>query len=168
MTADERIEVLVKRFGQTIDDLPRPWVDDGRTQHYAYPVEHHRSVGRTVEEWMPFKTAMTSGVFMGRYKDYICHLADVIDRMEAALETAVRVAGCPRCEHLMEMPEREGHCLDCSNGSNYQVSDGALTGFLTDARPEDMEAWYTQYNGEATYGQAEKNEADSGSDAGQV
>lgn len=93
MTADERIEKLLNRFGQTIGDIPM-------AGDYGYFEKGDRLSGSmrlaldTAVEWYhpeppdDYEDAMAA---------YICHLCDVIDRMEAALETAGNVISCNLC-----------------------------------------------------------------------
>lgn len=64
MTANERLEKLLNRAGQTISDLPRA-ID------YTIPQEQY---------------VMEAAAEFGSGLSYICHLTDVIDRMETALE----------------------------------------------------------------------------------
>lgn len=71
MTADERLERLLNRAGQTISDLPDHY------DEYA-----HNLAAREATQW--------SGMISWRqYTDYILHLTDVIDRMEWALENVI-------------------------------------------------------------------------------
>lgn len=65
MTANERIEALLNRAGQTISDLPREY---SQTRRRAIMGNH--------------------GASYYRMADKIMHLAAVIDRLEWALETA--------------------------------------------------------------------------------
>lgn len=89
MTADERIEKLLNRFGQTISDLPK-----APTAGYAYGREHLGSASIEASDW---HERFSSGNL--DCEDYICHLCDVIDRMEVALETAARWGTCFNCAH---------------------------------------------------------------------
>ncbi|MBQ1516279.1 MAG: hypothetical protein IIZ51_10570 [Lachnospiraceae bacterium] len=68
MTADERLEKLLNRAGQTISDLP------GR---YGYTTEQERA-------------AIEAAADFGGDDVLILHLSDVIDRMEWALENVIR------------------------------------------------------------------------------
>ena len=87
MTADERLEKLLNRFGQTISDLPIQ-----QTAGYAYKRSHIGKAYEAATEWhgRVNSRSLDTG-------DYICHLADVIDRMETALETAVLSIDCRKC-----------------------------------------------------------------------
>ena len=130
MTADERIEKLLNRFGQTISDLPK--VND-----YKYNRSLIRSIisaEKSVDEW--YDPDHSYDFYQYAYPAYICHLADIIDRMEIALETAVRCTDCGTCEF-----ERTGECsgiIEC----NYRICDGCLmdsdvTEELKDLRIQD-------------------------------
>ena len=110
MTADERIERLVNRFGQTISDLPKP-----TEYEYAYNYEHRRSADKASDNWE--QNGLNGDT------DYICHLCDVIDRMEAALETAALWADCTACENISAV--FEGRCI-CND--NYIIADRLLEG----------------------------------------
>ncbi len=93
MDADERIEKLLNHFGQTIADLPKP-----TEVRYAYTDEHRDSAAETALAWN--RVYAFTPTFL---KDYICHLADVIDRMEIALETALLIiqmfsVSCVSCD----------------------------------------------------------------------
>lgn len=123
MTADERIEKLLNRFGQTISDLPKAVVNTNDVQ-MAYSGEHRHRATQAALEWHLPEAAdsnMQDVVsVMACLKDYVCHLADVIDRMEIALETAVRCTDCGTCEF-----EHTGECsgiIEC----NYRICDGCL------------------------------------------
>lgn len=84
MTADERIEKLLNRFGQTIEDLPK-----------RYSATSQASARK---EAAKFDLQTRRVVSISPESSYICHLADVIDRMEIALETAANNSGCDFCE----------------------------------------------------------------------
>ena len=99
MDANERIEKLLNRFGQTISDLPTP---ADHSYGPAYDTPHHAMAKKEacifiMDEWKDDEGVMEVEDGEKALLDYICHLADVIDRMETALETAVRCAGCLRC-----------------------------------------------------------------------
>ena len=130
MTADERIERLVNRFGQTISDLPK-------SEDYAYgPVynEHHQSMAKkeahifSLDEWKNYEGLMAVHNDEKIILDYICHLCDVIDRMETDLETAVRCIDCQNCENWTEED-----CEPCGQGleERFRVSDECLLDSLT-------------------------------------
>lgn len=113
MTADERIEKLLNRFGQTISDLPKSADNDWSMA--VYGSEHlinakKEALSFIIDEWrdtdeVPEIRYEVEEVLLG----YICHLADVIDRMEAALETAALIGPCFDCTHIDEhnFPECE-------------------------------------------------------------
>ncbi|MBR1708805.1 MAG: hypothetical protein IJ719_08260 [Clostridia bacterium] len=125
MTADERIEKLVNRFGQTISDLPK-------SEDYAYgPVynEHHQSMAKkeahifSLDEWKEYEGLMAVHNDEKIILDYICHLCDVIDRMEAALETATLWADCTACENMSAV--FGDHCI-CDE--DFSTADRLLEG----------------------------------------
>ena len=116
MTADERIEKLLNRFGQTISDLPQ-----SDTRHLTYGRE-----SRSNAEHQVFAFAGKSGYVdildcLAMHQDYICHLADVIDRMETALETAALTIDCGLCEYWND----DGcgrNCVEIARITDYQLS----------------------------------------------
>ena len=69
MTADERIEALLNRAGQTLSDLPKRYRQE------------HRNTAFDAADKFGGSLSMTQN-----FEDYILHLTDVIDRMETALE----------------------------------------------------------------------------------
>lgn len=95
MKPDERIEQLLNRFGQTISDLPKPV--RGR---WAYIYEGNE-VGAALK-WAgmsPDRYTDNTVISAPRFMcEYVRHLADVIDRMEAALETAANNFECFHCD----------------------------------------------------------------------
>ena len=116
MTADERIEKLLNRFGQTISDLPQ-----SDTRNFTYGRD-----SRSNAEYQVFAFAGQSGhvdilACLAMHQDYICHLADVIDRMETALETALLTIECTYCT---------AHCPDCGLDceTHAKICDGQLSG----------------------------------------
>ena len=127
MTADERIEKLLNRFGQTISDLPKP-----ENKEYSYGWYKMQHLDKAAIKWGKKDTYFAWDVVA----DYACHLCDVIDRLEIALETAVRCTDCGTCEF-----EHTGECsgiIEC----NYRISDGCLrdsdvTEELKDLRIQD-------------------------------
>lgn len=101
MTADERLEKLLNRFGQTISDLPK-----SRNEDYAYDMISLDDADREAVQWQ-------EGNLPGyRYsEDYICHLADVIDRLETALENASKIIDCLFCKNDCRL--NSGTHLEC-------------------------------------------------------
>lgn len=81
MTADERIETLLNRAGQTISDLPKP-----TAEKYAYPLYRQIEAKQTVLKWFGEEADYAYTLKMS---EYILHLADIIDRMECALENTL-------------------------------------------------------------------------------
>ena len=125
MTADERIEKLLNRFGQTIEDLPN--TKDYDWSRSAYDDVHLQSAKKAAYVWMWDEYQDADIIPIDEIEpplcDYICHLADIIDRMEIALETATRWMPCDRCE-------KEDNCqdMDC----NLSMKDRYLGGSLID------------------------------------
>lgn len=121
MTADERIENLLNSFGQTIADLPK-----AEASRHAYSWEHLDSANSAVCRWYGKQSPGTSF----DWEDYICHLCDVIDRMEAALETARRMMGCCGCKDYGGIFGKACEKLkdyDCENAC-FVLDDKFLTG----------------------------------------
>ena len=116
MTADERIEKLLNQFGQTISDLPKPTY-----KYYAYKAEPNLNAAFAARDWensesFPSPSDLT---------DYICHLTDVIDRMEVALETAKFTMDCKLCKTPFKVCQ-----LDCE--THAKVTDWQLSGMDQD------------------------------------
>lgn len=81
MTADEHLEQLLNRAGQTISDLPK-----GNRKEGAYPGQKVRAMQAVCQ----FDRMLdVSDVGILNCLDYILHLTDVIDRMEWALENVI-------------------------------------------------------------------------------
>ena len=115
MTADERIEKLLNRFGQTISDLP-----------ITYPPSHRCSARSAAFKWTAEnkpELLKTQFIIIGMMSTYVCHLADIIDRMEIALETAAKWGDCSTCGNEC------GECEKC----DYQIDDR----YLSDIREYD-------------------------------
>ena len=135
MTSDERIEMLLNRFGQTIGDLPTPHVCDDDPGGAigikpAYPRQIRCAAANTAVRWHLDNAddvrVQDPAANWACADDYICHLADVIDRMEAALEAATRWAHCGTCEKLYICESANVYgSADCDE---YQLSDNYLEG----------------------------------------
>ena len=111
MNADERIEKLLNAFGQTMADLPNP--NDWKYV-YVYEAGHRENAHNTAIAW-------EGEPLMDADADYICHLCDVIDRMEVALETARRL-----CWMLTESYTPD---IRLPGGpENWRIHDKFLTG----------------------------------------
>ena len=122
MTADERIEKLLNRFGQTIEDLPKP-----ENKKYLYGWYTMQHLDKAAREWGK-KDAYFDWAVVA---DYACHLCDIIDRMEIALKTAARWAECSTCE--VENTKECGGGIEC----NYRIYDG----LLSDVSEEDTKRY---------------------------
>ena len=123
MTADERIEKLLNRFGQTIEDLPNP--KDYDWSRSAYDDVHLQSAKKAAYVWMWDEYQDADVIPMDEIEpplcDYICHLADIIDRMEIALETGLRILRILSCFPC----DKEDDCnrLSC----DFRIDDYYLT-----------------------------------------
>ena len=137
MTADERIEKLLNRFGQTISDLPKSADNDWSTP--VYESRHLISAKKAALVFMMDEWQDADAVPEIRYEveecllDYICHLADVIDKLEIALETAAKWADCGTCE--IEHTEECGGGTEC----NYRIYDRFLLDVSEEERNEEEE-----------------------------
>lgn len=117
MTADERIEKLLNHFGQTIADLPKA---DG--MHYVYDYSHRKMAEKTAYKWHKVIGQYFDTIVSVRMiNSYICHLADVIDRMEAALETATRWYPCECCGYGFTDDYWKKRC-PCYKNEEYEES----------------------------------------------
>lgn len=118
MTADERLEALLNHAGQTISDLPRV---NGIGMPYG--VDRYEPLLKAASDFIQFNAPAGFEVF--NVIQYALHLADVIDRLEQALENvcgerdylrhAVRVDGCWTCTNSdsgMECHRPEGCVLN--------------------------------------------------------
>jgi len=112
MTADERINRLLSRFGQTISNLPKP---DERKRHYTYSLGTKYNLDKAAKKWDKSDNSFSWDVV----GDYACHLCDVIDRMEIALETAVKCAPCHTCANIK-------YC-DGSSCDDFRIEDEHLS-----------------------------------------
>ena len=119
MTADERIEKLLNRFGQTISDLPKP------KQYGPYSSTSRRNYYHAAREWTDWDSRMPNMALT----DYGCHLCDVIDRLEIALETAVKCAPCHTCANIK-------YC-DGSSCDDFRIEDE----HLSDVSEEDAKRY---------------------------
>lgn len=111
---DERIEKLLNRFGQTISDLPQSY----NGWDYGYSYDARKLAKETSYKWG------ASANKVDHQADYICHLSDVINRMEAALETATRWASCDLCVHVKECDTWD----QLRNCERYRLRDIYLEG----------------------------------------
>lgn len=118
MTADERIERLLSRFGQTISNLPKP---EESKKHYTYSWHTKQNLDKAARKWDGIDNYFSWDVV----GDYACHLCDVIDRMEIALETALRIMPCFSCEE-----NNDCNRLSC----DFRIADWNLS----DVSEEDL------------------------------
>lgn len=123
MTADERIEKLLNHFGQTIADLPKPEnLGNGFFKARYCNESRHVAANSVLQCVVPGALDIDQqdkGSTLMALEDYICHLADVIDRMEVALETALRILSMS-CYLCAENDDCEQSCCD------YMIDDVLL------------------------------------------
>ena len=128
LKADERIEKLLNRFGQTISDLPNP--KDYDWSRSAYDVGHLKQGKKAAYVWMWDEYQDADIIPIDEIEpplcDYICHLADIIDRMETALETATLVTACAYCEKSTDEHINYSGCN--ADNIDFRIADWALEG----------------------------------------
>lgn len=140
MTAGEKIEKLLNRYGQTIADLPKSADNDWST--HVYESRHLINAKKAalvfaMDEWQDADAIPEIRYEVEEYLlDYICHLADVIDRMEAALETATRWYPCECCEYGFT-DEYWAKTCPCYKGGEYEESGFRLADKLLVDEQED-------------------------------
>lgn len=125
MTPDERLEALLNRAGQTISDLPKK----GMEVSEPYPLTALPKANGAAWNWyldictdMDDYDSTRSKMIL---KLYILHLADVIDRMETALENVCGErdylcdrSGCKSCAYE-EIPGYNMPCLNCTASKKF-------------------------------------------------
>ena len=153
MTADERIEKLLNRYGQTIADLPAGEMIHQGVIHQVYgqPNQYgflpkiygeERSSAALIAACQYHHLEERKIEYLGVvnrlivYEDYICHLADIIDRMEAALETATRWYPCECCEYGFTDDYWAKTC-PCYKGGEYEESGFRIADKLLIDEQED-------------------------------
>lgn len=105
MTADQRIEKLLNRVGQTISDLPK-----GDGSHVIYGIELRKGADIAARDWHGISRDNLVDIIdeTRMLEDYILHLTDIIDRMETALENVcgerdyLRSVVCGLCTNFRE------------------------------------------------------------------
>ena len=137
ISPDERLEKLLNHFGQTISDLPKS--ADNDWSGAVYESEHLISAKKEALAFIMDEWRDTDAVPEIKYEveevllDYICHLADIIDRMETALSTAQRVTTCKSCQHHKALLAKDWDnvpCSECNSSQcrlHYQISDEYLS-----------------------------------------
>lgn len=134
MTADERLEALLNRAGQTISDLPKPSIVS-----YAYPKDMRRYIPDVAATWHGRLNYGSCDL-----EDYILHLTDVIDRLETALENV-----CRERDYLRQTAGVDG-CWTCTNSNSGMEchrpegcvlnDEGRCVGYEYAGVPEDWSA----------------------------
>lgn len=116
MTADERLEALLNRAGQTISDLPT-WGGDMRRLGRA----KREALTEMGERWTDSPTVSADEMPL---LEYILRLTDIIDRMEWALENALSEQGLNDLETIRPVV----FCQDCKRRLNCLISGGTDAG----------------------------------------
>lgn len=134
MTADERLEALLNRAGQTISDLPR-----ANGIGMPYGVDRYEPLLKASSDFIQFNAPAGFEVF--NIIQYALHLTDVIDRMEWALENV-----CGERDYLRQTAGVDG-CWTCTNsGSGMEChrpegcvlnDEGRCVGYEYAGVPED-------------------------------
>lgn len=107
MTPTRHIKNLLGIYGETLDDLPRPLIDQDEVDIMAYSrKDHEEAVARVGQSWFPISRRIDySDANVIACVDFICHQSDVIDKLVAALEKArreIKVVHCADCKHRPE------------------------------------------------------------------
>ena len=79
----EQIEEMLKPYGLTLSDLPKPSID-----HYAYEPKDRKTASSLASNWQG-----QSGWGEYALSDFICHQCDVIELLMSALSIANRRLG---------------------------------------------------------------------------
>ena len=120
MTSPEKIEELLKRFGQTISDLTS--TNDYGLSGEAYGVDQMEQAKKMAyvwtDEYMEGDIIPIDDV-EPPLLDFICHQSDVIERLINALETAEKIVSCDYCV------KHESKCGNCSGYecTGFQMAD---------------------------------------------
>ena len=141
MNADERIEKLLNEFGQTISDLPEA---DGL--HHVYESKHRQEAEKSVYKWHKFSGTYTEIVDVVEMNaSYICHLADVIDRMERALSNSKVLWDALKQKLQFHKTEKAEFDLQNNYMRNdiyalgYREACGDILGLMNKESPDSME-----------------------------
>lgn len=123
MTADERLESLLNRAGQTISDLPGD-----------YETAKLRGIADVIHDWRPYDPNDGPKAILDAYRKYILHLTDIIDRMETALENV-----CGERDFLLKVIQRHRDgtpVQDCEICTFYYDYSGVCGEDCDDESPE--------------------------------
>lgn len=122
MTANERLEALLNRAGQTISDLPT-WGGDMRRLGRA----KREALTEMGDRWTDSQTISADEMPL---LEYILKLTDIIDRMEWALDKTIRErdylarrpgdadCDCDNCVYS-DVNEAEMPCYQCDNPGRH-------------------------------------------------
>ena len=113
---EKRLEKLLNSFGGTLQDLPIIY-------DYDKP-SYQMNAQQAMYQWLEERGGINYIKDWDKSPEYnyICHLADVIDKLETALMTARRMISCRDCIEV-GAEECYGTCED-----RFRISDYALTG----------------------------------------
>lgn len=138
MTPDERLEALLNRAGQTISDLPK-----ATKYEFAYCLGKE-DIGLVFGSVRKFEFCGDKEKLDLELVDYILHLADVIDRLETALENV-----CVERDYLRQIARADG-CWTCTNSDSGAEchrpegcvlnDEGRCKGYKYAGVPEDWSA----------------------------
>lgn len=76
----EQIEEMLKPYGLTLSDLPKPSID-----HYAYEPKDRKTASSLAFHWQG-----QNGWCESALSDFICHQCDVIELLVSALSIATK------------------------------------------------------------------------------
>lgn len=103
MNAEKRIECLLNTANSTLKDLPK---------HGEYRAESINAALTAVDDWAGVQAAGS----LVEYAEYICHLADVIDRLEEALTGTLQELREAQSRETATRAERAGVIMDSMMG----------------------------------------------------
>ena len=145
MTFDERLEALLNRAGQTIEDLPYAYNLDADMARHVSNVAFRWFINDDSPDGVNLRNLMSIPLFQ-----YILHLTDIIDRMETALENVIGERDylaarlrevdpdlCGVCVYAAQPPDAP-ECEACSNREpdNFRFA-GVPMDWDADAHPAD-------------------------------
>lgn len=128
MNCEDRLEQLLGQAGQTISDLPK-----------NYPYGQIGDAFNTAHIWNGWRGKASA------YGAYILHLTDIIDRMEWALDNAIRERDWLRrmCERSMtpcdlcRYGERQMDVQPCASCTTFDTGDQYEFGLPEDTKAEE-------------------------------
>lgn len=126
MTSNERIEKTLNRAGQTASDLPKS---------YGWYLTYDKEL-RSNAEHQVFEFAGQSGFVdiidcLAIHQDYIIHQAEVIDRLETALENV-----CNERDYLAYRLRRYRDCQSCGRAETCDRTPDRCLGWVFGGVPD--------------------------------